>query len=85
LIGLWVSEKQLNTLVLWILKFVILISAGAGTINYISARNRVFEVGPLLAQYLDFLHENNALDFSRLLVTGHSLGGKFNSFTNFQN
>ena len=52
-------------------------SAGAGTINYISARNRVFEVGPLLARYLDFLHENNALDFSRLLVTGHSLGGEY--------
>jgi pancreatic triacylglycerol lipase len=49
-------------------------SAGAGTINYISARNRVWEVGPLLAQQLDFLHENNALDFSRLLVAGHSLG-----------
>lgn len=47
---------------------------GAGTINYISARNRVFEVGPLLAQHLDFLHENNALDFSTLYVTGHSLG-----------
>jgi acetyl esterase/lipase len=31
-------------------------------------------VGPLLAQQLDFLHENDELDFSRLLVTGHSLG-----------
>jgi pancreatic triacylglycerol lipase len=49
-------------------------SAGAGTLNYISARNRVFEVGPLLAQQLDFLNENNELDFSRLTVAGHSLG-----------
>lgn len=49
-------------------------SRGAGTINYISARNRVFEVGPLLAQLLDFLHENGVLNFSQLIVTGHSLG-----------
>ena len=49
-------------------------SRGAGTINYISARNRVFEVGPLLAQQLDFLHQNSALDFSTLIVAGHSLG-----------
>jgi pancreatic triacylglycerol lipase len=49
-------------------------SAGAGTLNYISARNRVWEVGPLLAQQLDFLHENNLLDFSSLIVAGHSLG-----------
>lgn len=49
-------------------------SVGASTINYISARNRVFEVGPLVAQLLDFLQENILFDYSRLTIVGHSLG-----------
>lgn len=57
---------------------------GAGTINYISARNRVNEVGPLLAQQLDFLHEQSALDFSRLILAGHSLGGKLIFILSFE-
>lgn len=48
---------------------------GANTINYISARNRVNEVGPLLARFIDFLHQNGfILFFSRLHIAGHSLG-----------
>lgn len=49
-------------------------SVGANTINYISARNRVFEVGPLVAELLDFFQENISFDFSRLTIVGHSLG-----------
>lgn len=58
-------------------------SLGAGTINYISARNRVFQVAPLLAQFLDFLNQNGALNFNQLIVAGHSLGGEQNSFIFF--
>ena len=47
---------------------------GANTINYITARNRVNEVGPFLARFIDFLHLNGFVDFNRLLLTGHSLG-----------
>lgn len=47
---------------------------GANTINYITARNRVGEVGALVGQFCDFLHENNVLDFSRLYLIGSSLG-----------
>ncbi|CAO1426220.1 unnamed protein product [Diamesa serratosioi] len=50
-------------------------SRGANTINYISARNRVNEVGPLLARFIDFLHQNGLIMFfSRLHIAGHSLG-----------
>lgn len=56
-------------------------SAGAGTINYVAARNRVVHVGILLARFLDFLHENGSLDFSRLLVAGHSLGAHIAGIT----
>jgi pancreatic triacylglycerol lipase len=47
---------------------------GANTINFVAARQRVNEVGPIVAEFLDFLHENNELDFSRLYVIGYSLG-----------
>lgn len=47
---------------------------GANTPNYITARNRVNEVGPVLAQFCDFLQENNLLDFSRTYIIGGSLG-----------
>lgn len=48
--------------------------AGANTINYITARNRVNQVGVVLAIFCDFLHEHNVLDFSRLYFIGGSLG-----------
>ena len=56
-------------------------SLGSSTINYIAARNRVNLVGPLVAQYLDFLHENGALNFSRLTVVGFSLGAHIAGIT----
>lgn len=49
-------------------------SVGAGTINYITARNRVSEAGAVVASFIDFLHENNYLRFEDLNIIGHSLG-----------
>lgn len=48
---------------------------GANTINYISARNQVGPVGNLIGQFLDNLHAANLVDFSRVALIGHSLGG----------
>ncbi|KAJ6633684.1 Lipase member H [Pseudolycoriella hygida] len=48
---------------------------GAGTPNYILARNRVNEVGHVLAQFCDFLNIYG-LPFSRIGISGHSLGGQ---------
>lgn len=47
---------------------------GANTINYIAARNRVNEVGPLTARFLDFLNLSGGMSFDTLSVIGHSLG-----------
>ncbi|XP_037024546.1 lipase member H-like [Bradysia coprophila] len=49
--------------------------AGAGTINYVLARNRVNEAGHVVAQFIDFLNVNG-LPFSRIGVLGHSLGAQ---------
>ena len=49
-------------------------SEGAQTINYIAARNRINPVGELVAQYMDWLHQQNSLNWSRLTVIGFSLG-----------
>lgn len=50
--------------------------AGANTVNYISARNRINEVGPVVATLIDFMHENGLIAFNRLNLVGHSLGGQ---------
>lgn len=44
------------------------------TINYITARNRVNEVGPVLAAFCDFLFDHGVLDFNRVYFIGGSLG-----------
>ncbi|KAG4066223.1 hypothetical protein HA402_000447 [Bradysia odoriphaga] len=49
-------------------------SEGSRTINYFAAAGRVPTVGQFTASYLDFLHEIQFLDFSRLSVIGFSLG-----------
>ncbi len=46
---------------------------GAGTVNYLLARNRVNEVGHVVAQFIDFLNVYG-LPHSRVGLTGHSLG-----------
>jgi len=48
---------------------------GAGTPNYILARNRVNEAGNVVAQFCDFLNVNG-MPFSRMLISGHSLGAQ---------
>jgi len=48
---------------------------GAGTINYILARNRVNEVGQVVAQFIDFL-QAFGLPYSSVSVIGHSLGAQ---------
>lgn len=49
-------------------------SEGSRTISYLSARNRVPPVGNYIASYLDFLNDNNLIDFNRVSVIGFSLG-----------
>jgi hypothetical protein len=49
-------------------------SVGAGTINYVTARNRVSEAGAVVGRMIDFLHENNYVRFQDLNIIGHSLG-----------
>jgi pancreatic triacylglycerol lipase len=43
-------------------------------INYVTARNRVGAVGAVVAEFADFLHDNNYLDFARTTFIGSSLG-----------
>ena len=49
--------------------------AGAQTINYIAARNRVNQVGPFVASFIDFMNLNGLMNFNTLNLVGHSLGG----------
>lgn len=50
-------------------------SAGAGTLDYIAARDRVRETGTLLAQLIDRMVIAGLIDLKRLTLIGHSLGG----------
>ena len=47
---------------------------GAQTINYITARNRVSDVGAFVARFIDFLHAEGFTQFHQVQVMGHSLG-----------
>jgi pancreatic triacylglycerol lipase len=49
-------------------------SAGAQTINYITARNRVGETGVVAGQFIDWLVAETGMDINTVLVLGHSLG-----------
>lgn len=49
--------------------------AGAQTINYIAARNRVNDVGPRVAQMADWLNQSAGAAFANMVAVGHSLGG----------
>jgi len=51
-------------------------SVGAGSLNYITARNRVPETALIVARFIDFLNLHNLVSFDRLHVIGHSLGGQ---------
>lgn len=56
-------------------------SAGAGTINYISARNRVPDVANILARLLDFFVANNLTQMNTVNIAGHSLGAHIAGLT----
>lgn len=49
-------------------------SIGAGTLNYITARNRVPLVADQLARLLNFLVSNGSTAWNRVGIAGHSLG-----------
>lgn len=53
---------------------------GANTINYVSARNQVGNVGGVIARFLDNLNEAGLMDFPRLTIACHSLGGHVGGF-----
>lgn len=55
--------------------FVVDWSKGAGTINYIDARNRVKEVAAVVGEFVDDLVHENGLSIKKLTIVGHSLGG----------
>jgi len=56
-------------------------SEGSRTINYFAAAGRVPTVGTFTASYLDFLSENQLLDWSRTTVIGFSLGAHIAGMT----
>ncbi|CRK87466.1 CLUMA_CG001267, isoform A [Clunio marinus] len=56
-------------------------SAGAQTINYVAARNNVPPTGAAVAAFLDWLHENDLLDFNQVTIIGFSLGAHVAGFT----
>lgn len=47
---------------------------GANTINYISARNRVKTVYPVLASFIQFLSGHTGMQLDTVSLIGHSLG-----------
>lgn len=49
-------------------------SLGADSLNYALVVSRAGPTGRFLATFLDFLHENNFIEFSRVHVIGFSLG-----------
>lgn len=49
-------------------------SVGASSINYITSRNHVGNVGLEAARMIDFLHSIGHVRFPDLHVIGHSLG-----------
>lgn len=55
--------------------FIVDWSAGASTINYVDARNRVPAVAELVANFIRFLVRNGS-SFDQIVTIGHSLGGQ---------
>jgi pancreatic triacylglycerol lipase len=50
-------------------------SVGAGTSNYVTARNRVRDTGAVIAQFIDFLVDVGGMNMNDVYCVGHSLGG----------
>ena len=55
--------------------------AGAQTPNYVTARNRVGDVGAAVARLIDAIQQAGLTAFNRVNVVGHSLGGHVAGFT----
>ncbi|CRK94034.1 CLUMA_CG007558, isoform A [Clunio marinus] len=51
-------------------------SVGASSINYITARNRVDDAAAVVARFIDFCHLHGFIQFPRVHIIGHSLGGQ---------
>lgn len=60
-------------------------SAGAQTINYVAARQAVPQTGAVIGDFLDWLHENDLVDFSQVTIVGFSLGGEYFGFMTLGN
>lgn len=56
--------------------FIVDWGVGSNTLNYITARNRVNEVGAVVAQFVDWINVNG-VPFSAITIIGSSLGGTF--------
>lgn len=54
---------------------------GAGTYNYLTARDRVPEVADAVAKLIDFLVEYGLSRTSDMIIAGHSLGGHIAGLT----
>jgi predicted esterase len=48
---------------------------GARTLDYSLARNRVYDVARVLADFMTFLHDEHGLDYKKIACIGFSLGG----------
>jgi len=55
--------------------------AGARTINYLTARNRVPAVATVVAEFIDWINAQTNTPFSAVSVIGHSLGGHIAGLT----
>lgn len=55
-------------------------SAGAGTVNYVSARNRVGPTGVVVANLLRLISAQTGADYRLMSVIGHSLGAHVAGF-----
>lgn len=66
----WLQSNNHNVVVVdW--------SEGAGSLNYLTSRNRVGPTGQSIARFIDWLHQNGHLvNFNRLVIAGHSLGAQ---------
>lgn len=54
--------------------------AGAGTANYLAARNRVGPTGEVVARLLRMISEQTGADIRQMSAIGHSLGGHVAGF-----
>lgn len=70
----WLDQLSCNV-------FTVDWGAGASTINYLTARNRVGAVATVVANFIDWVHERTNTPFSNVVVAGHSLGGHIAGLT----